>query len=353
MLAALMTAYQQSNDTAKTLDAAKRLLQVDPNNLRALTFVVYLEKAQAQGNQGQLDDAAAKAQQGLTAAKPASMSDADFQKLKSIATPIFQDAIGMDDVGKKDYADGITAFTAELHAYPDPAQTTVPPGLLTTYLLGNAYLQADPKNPDNLTNGIWYLTRAAQYATGQYKDQIEKAAEYWYNKFHGGMDGFPAIQQLAHDNLFPPAAYKPVPAPPPPSPQQLAHNAVANTPDLDKGLALSDKEFVLANGAPDDAGKVWAVLQGKTTEVPGVIIQATADSVQLAVSDDAKQSQKADFTVNMKTPLKEVPAPGAQVTYIGTFDSYTQTPPMIILKDGEPKPVEHKAPVRRRRTAGM
>jgi hypothetical protein len=66
--------------------------------------------------------------------------------------------------------------------------------------------------------------------------------------------------------------------------------------------------------------------------------------VQLAVSDDAKQSQKADFTINMKTPLKEVPTAGTQVTYVGTFDSYTQQPPMIVMKDGEPKAAP-KAPV--------
>jgi hypothetical protein len=118
-----------------------------------------------------------------------------------------------------------------------------------------------------------------------------------------------------------------------------------STPDLSK-LALSDQEFILANGNTEDAGKVWAVLQGKTTQIPGLVIQATADSVQLAVSDDSKQSQKADFTVNMKEPLKEVPAVGTTVTLIGTFDSYTQTPPMIIMKDGE-KPAEKKTPARR------
>ncbi|MGC2546830.1 MAG: hypothetical protein WA426_13360, partial [Silvibacterium sp.] len=179
-----------------------------------------------------------------------------------------------------------------------------------------------------------------------YKTTAEKAAEYWYNKYHGSMDGFPQIQQLAHDNVFPPDSYKPVPAPPPPSPQELAHNAVANTPDL-KTLALTDKEFVLANGSPDDAQKVWAVLNGVTAEVPGTVVAATADSVQLAVSDDAKQSNKADFTINMKTPLKEVPTAGTNVTYIATFDSYTQNPPMIIMKDGGPKPpppVHHTAP---------
>ena len=343
MLEQLVGAYQATGDTAKTYDAAKRLLQVDPNNLRALIFVVYVEKQQAGGDQAKLDEAAALAQRGQNATKPANMSDADFQKLKVLAAPIFGNVIGADDISKKDYKDAITTYLAELHAM-DPSQTTQGIALADTYALGNAYVQQDPKD---LVNGIWYLTRAAQYLQEPYKSNVEKAAEYWYKKYHGNMDGFDQIKQLAHDNLFPPDSYKPVAAPPPPSPQELAHQAVASTPDLDKGMALVDKEFVLANGSPEDAGKVWAVLQGKTTEVPGTVIQATADSVQLAVSDDAKQSQKADFTINMKTPLKEVPAVGTQQTYIATFDSYTPNPnPMIILKDGEPKtaakpPVHH------------
>lgn len=343
MLEQLMAAYQQSNDVPKTLDAAKRLLAVNPNNLRALFFVVYLEKAQSAQNPSLLDDAAAKAQTGLGASKPANMTDADYQKLKGIATPVFNDTIAADDVAKKDYKDAITSYTAELKSYSDPAQTQSGAGLLATYSLGNAYVQQDPKD---LVNGIWFLTRAAQFAQPPYKDQIEKAAEYWYNKYHGGMDGFDAIKTLTQSNLFPPDSYKPVAAPPPPSPQELAHQAVTGTPDL-KTLALSDKEFVLANGNTEDAGKVWDVLKGVTAEVPGTVIAATADSVQLAVSDDSKQSQKADFTINMKTPLKQVPAVGSQVKLVGTFDSYTQNPLMIILKDGEPPAAEKKTPAKR------
>jgi hypothetical protein len=336
MLEQLVGAYQATGDTANTYKAAKLLLQVDPNNLRALTFVVYVGKAQADGDQSKLDEAATLARSGLQATKPASMAQADFDKLKAVATPIFYSTIAADDLAKKNYKDAINDLTSELKSEP-PAQTTQQPSLADTYYLGTAYVQDDSKNPDNLKNGIWYLARAAQYLPDPYKTTSEKAAEYWYNKYHGNMDGFPQVQQLAHDNVLPPAAYAPTPAPPPPSPQELAHNAVASTPDL-KTLALTDKEFVLANGTPDDAQKVWAVLNGVTAEVPGTVISATADSVQLAVSDDAKQSNKADFTINMKTPLKEPPAPGTNVTYIATFDSYTQNPPMIILKDGAPKP---------------
>ena len=77
---------------------------------------------------------------------------------------------------------------------------------------------------------------------------------------------------------------------------------------------------------------------------PGIVIAATADSVQLAVSPDAQQSKTADFTINFSKPLAEIPAVGANVKYDATFDSFTKTPPMIILKEGEAVG-EKKAPV--------
>src|SRR5271156_2218265 len=348
LLEALMATYQQAGDQAKTLGTADRLLAADPGNLRGLFVEVFLEGTQAAAKtspadaQPILDKAAAQAQTGLTAAKPANMADADYQKLKTATTPIFYGAIAKDDENKKDFAGAITAFTNELKAYPNPADTQTT-GLNDTYLLGQAYAQ---QTPPDLKNAAWFLTRAAQFAPPQAKPQIEKAAEYFYNKYHGSMDGYSAVQTLAQANLFPPAEYNPTPAPPPPSPADLAAQTVASTPDL-KTLSLGDQEFILFNGKPEDAQKVWDVLKGHRVQVPGTVIAAAADSVQLAVTQDNVQSKKADFTVNMKTPLKSVPAIGSTVTFDATFDSYTPTPPMITLSDGEPPA---KAPAARRRT---
>ena len=36
-----MSAYQPAGDAQKTLDAANRVLQVDPNNVRALALLAY------------------------------------------------------------------------------------------------------------------------------------------------------------------------------------------------------------------------------------------------------------------------------------------------------------------------
>jgi hypothetical protein len=404
MLEALMGAYQAMGNVPKTLDAAKRLLAVEPDNLRALTFVVYLEHLQANGNLASLDDAASYAEKGLAAPKDQCMTQADYDKLKETATPVFYGAIAADDAAKKDAKGEIDAYTKELQSYKDPAQTTQVPALLDTYYLGNAYLQLDPKD---IKDAIWFLTRAAQFAKPPYQAQIEAAAEYWYKKYHCAQNdaacngnppqGFSEIQQLAAvpANIFPPASYNPTPAPPPPSPADLAHQAIVTTAgctgvtpppppaapsagaapaatptpaptpapapapaapaaapsvpkacadNLTNNLALGDKEFILANGDPADQQVIWGVMNGVTAQVPGVVIAATPTSVQLAVSQDAQQSSTADFTINMKTPLRELPATGAKVTYIATFDSYTQKPLMIILKDGEPKNAP-KAPV--------
>jgi hypothetical protein len=161
------------------------------------------------------------------------------------------------------------------------------------------------------------------------------------------MDGYPAIQALAQANLFPSAEYNPTAAPPPPSPADLAAQTVASTPEL-KSLSLSDKEFILFNGKPEDAQKVWDTMKGTRVQVPGMVISATADSVQVAVTEDNKQIKKADFTINMKTPLKTVPLLSSTVTYDATFDSYVANPPMITLIEGEPPA---KAPAAHRRPA--
>ena len=127
MLTQLMAAYEQAGNADKELDAANRLLAVNPNNLRALTLVVYMEK-KATTDQTKLDDAAAKAKQALAAPKPATLSDADYEKLKAATTPIFEDAIATDAAAKKDYKSAIDAYTAELKAYTDPHKLRLAPG---------------------------------------------------------------------------------------------------------------------------------------------------------------------------------------------------------------------------------
>lgn len=332
----LLYLYSQTGDPAKTVDAADRLLQVDPNNLRALTFEVYFRRADADkltdatAKQAALDKVAGFAQTGLTVTKPTGMSDDDFNKLKAAAQPTFESAIADDDLAKKDNADAITALKTELAAN-EPATHAPSPVLQDVFVLAQAYYTSNP--PDYL-NCAWYGTRAAAFA-GQFASQITPLATYCYKKYHGTADGYATLQQMVQTQLDPPAdlSTKITPAP---KPEDIVAQTIASTPDL-ATLALSDKEFILQYGKPEDADKVFNTIKGKSVEIPNAIVVAvTADQLQLAVSDDAQQSKTADFTVAMKTSIadKDLPKVGDKVTIDGTYASYTQKPLMIMMSDG-------------------
>ena len=260
--------------------------------------------------------------------------------------PVFYGSIATDALAKKDYAGAITNYKAELAAMK-PEDTTKPAALQDTYYLGEAYYESTPKDYVDCT---FYTTRAAALAPDQFKAQLQPLATYCYKKYHGGvpMATMPS-PPAATASLNPPSGFSIVPAP---TNEDIVKKTIADTPDL-ATLALSDKEFILQYGKPDDADKVFATIKGKTTEIPDatIIDGTTADKVLVAVSDDAVQSKTADFTYNMKTPLKTVPAAGTKITLTGTYTSYTQTPLMIIMDGGEEAKKAapaRKPPVRRR-----
>jgi hypothetical protein len=205
---------------------------------------------------------------------------------------------------------------------------------------------------------VWFYARALNFVPASYKPQIEKKLDYWYNKYHGGMDGLDAIKTQAAASEFPSGTLIITPAD---TPAQKIHKILANTPDLST-LALADKELVLAFGDKSDADTLWGLMKGKPTPVPGTVIEATASVIKVAVTDDSKQSKTADFVVNLKAPLadKDIPAAGTelglqsknQIELDGTYDSYTQIPgtdtvaqsAQIVLSDGVVIPAK-KAPV--------
>ncbi len=348
VLEQLMLAYS-AFDPAKTLDAADRLLQVDPNNLRALTFETYFRLTGADAitdpaaKQAALDKAAEYAQKGVAVTKPADTSAADFSALQAQAKPVFYRAIAMAALNKKDAATAITNFKQELAGVP-VADTSKPgPLLQDTYYLGLAYLQS---NPPDLLNCTWYVSRFAAFAPEPYKSQMLPTAKYCYKRYHGSDEGYDAVLAAAQTSLDPPATFSIKPAP---KPEDMAHDLVTSTPEADlPKLAISDREFVLANGKPEDAEKVW----NKSVTIPdAIVIESSPTVLKVAVSDDAVQSKTADFTFNMKAPEEDkkltpaaakkladeiaaATAVGQKVTLSGTFDSFTPKPIMITMSDG-------------------
>jgi len=328
------------------------------------------------------------------------MSDEDFKKQTAATAPFFHSAIAVDDmVAKKDPAAAVEEYRKELMMYP-PEETTKGAALGDTLQLALAYVKlqlvdaqaardadaklkatpgdatlaaaakaANDKAGQDYVQAVWFFARAWNFAPANYKSQIEPQLEYYYKKYHGDLTGLDAVKTQAAATLFPPGTLTITKAK---TPEEQIHDLIATTPDL-KSLALADKETVLSVGSKEDADKLWALLQGQQTPVPGTVIESSASQIKVAVTQDSKDAKTADFIVNMKEPMaeKDIPAVGSELKLLkdggpevdGTYDTYTQVPAsaaaaasaQIVLKDGilqtaKKKPVA-KAPAARRPAA--
>jgi hypothetical protein len=372
VLEGLVGCYQAQNNPDKTLSAASRLLQIDPNNIQAIFISVYLKKAQCSKSLDTTgvatdaqtcDDAAALAKKGLAIAKPAGTSDDDWKKITSQAYPMFHSTIAFDcAVAKKDFKCAEDEYRNELMLYS--ADECTKPGGCLADTLQEAQAYAKPGDARDPVKAIWFYARAWDYAPPAYKAQIEPQLEYWYKRYHGTLDGDAAITQQidgiktqAQTTLFPPDSFKIAPAP---SNADLANKYCAVSDDDLKKLALEDKEFILANASKDCTDKLWGLMKDQDTPVPGIVVSADASTIKMAVTQDAKDNKVADFIVNLKKPLldKDIPTAGFEYKLQpadeldGTYDSYTPVPAsgsnaasvQIVLREGFVQP-QKKAPV--------
>jgi hypothetical protein len=350
----LIDTYQRMNDVDRTLGAASRMLQVEPNNMKAIYIAAFIKKNQcttAKDMQA-CDDAALLAQKGLAVPKPEGTSSEDWKKLIGAAYPFFHSVIAFDNaVSKKDFKDAVSEYTAELMLYTDEQTKTI--GLPDTLRLAEAYAQPGPGK--DLVKSVWFYARAWNFATPNYKDGIEKSLEYYYKRYHGNLNGLDEVKSQAALATFPPQTFTIIPAP---TPAEVVHKLILETRNLG-GLALDDKEYILAVGSKEDTDKLWSVLKNQLTPIPGVVIEATDSVIKIAVSQDAQEAKVADFIVKLKTPLavKDIPAPGfvfglqPKVELDGIYDTFTQVPAtdtteqaaQIVLRDGVIVPERKKA----------
>lgn len=329
----LMVSYQQAGNAQKTLDAANRILQTDPSNVRALALLAYNYRAAASQGGPQMQDNLAKAkqygEQGLQALpklqKPAGMSDPDFTKLHNEMGAIFDGAVGFAALQAKDLA------TAQKNL-EEAVSWESQPNIADIYPLATADLESKPMNPA----GFWFIVKAANLAQGGTQQQILDYGKKKYIRYHGSEQGW---DQLVNDakasgSTMPPAGFTVAPAPPPPSPAEQAADLVKSKTPVQ--MSFAEWELVLSSGNQQAADTVWTAIKGKAVKLQAMVISATATTVQLAGSDDDIEAKKADITLTMAKPIpaRLMPTVGAMMAFQGTLTSYTPTPFMMTMTDG-------------------
>jgi tetratricopeptide (TPR) repeat protein len=343
----LMATYQKLNNPEKTVDAAKRLVQVDPGNWRALALLTYVDgqKADPQ-SQAEAQQYAQNGLKALQAApKPDGMSDADFQQMKKTTGTIFNGTIGKVALQNKDYA------TAQ--KYLQESVDANPANLQDVYPLALAYMQAAPPV---YPQGIWYLARAAGLAAQNppVQQQISKYGRSSYVKYHGSDDGWDKVLQAAAASPNPPGDLATL-IKPAPTPAEEAAQLVA-TKEI-KDMSFDDFQTIFTSGNQDAIDKVWNEIKDKPIQFQAKVVSVTPTKLTLSATADDIEKKIVDVTLNMVAPIAKADLPKVDdmQPVEGVPDSYTTQPFSITMSKGtlfaKAKPAATKPPAAHRARA--
>jgi tetratricopeptide (TPR) repeat protein len=333
-----MAAYQLAGNQAKVEEIAKRVLSIDPNNVRALAIVAAIDRGLAtNGNAAALQEACTDAQKGTQALgawqRPREISEVDYDKLRNQMADIFYGASGFCALQARDYATARSFYEKAVRL--DPANWQ------DMYQLAIASLEMKP--PD--VTGFWYGAKAINLAQAQHNTAAgQSMTPYFtarYKNFHGGPDGWEQIVASAATEPAPPQGFTVKAAP---TAQELACKAVQDNDPAQ--LSFADWEFILQyrDASPCNkqaADKVWAAIQEKEKngeaklKIPVKVISASRDSIEAAVTDDNQKANKADIRIQMAKPLVKPPAAGTTTDIIGVISDYQPSPFMFTMKQGE------------------
>jgi tetratricopeptide (TPR) repeat protein len=307
-----MGAYQQAGNQPKVEQVARQILQIEPNNVRALAIVVFIERNQikdpATGAKARTD--AERCLQALPGWKqPDGVTPAEYEKMKNQMTGICAGTAAFGALQQQDYPNATKFYEQALKVDPND--------LANNYQMAIALLQSNPMNP----LGFWYGAKALSAAQTQNPQAFQAWSPYFlakYKKYHGSTDDWNQRVAAAATQTAPPANFV-ASIPLAPTPCDLAAQAVQQNGAA--ALSFSDWELVLGCRDKTPANKtaaeqVWQEIQSKEKngeaklKIPvKVIAVPDTSTLEVALSDDNQTANKADMRVTMDKPMTKPPAP--------------------------------------------
>jgi tetratricopeptide (TPR) repeat protein len=342
-----MQVYYSQGNSDKSIEMAKKVLEVDPDSLPALRFLSFtfpfLYKADAPDATSQLSRADSDSHHGLNLLqklqKPAAAKEEEFQQSVKEFRSVFNSCVGFVALQRKDYPSAITALKA--------ATDDNPSSWYALYWMGLAYLYSTPRDYDH---AIWYYARAVDLAKAgkdPNADAWEKYLKQTYVGYHGTDTGLTDIMAQAAASANPPDGFKVAQVE---APKPTGNNIVD---------AFNTLTFPLKLGG-ETAQKQWDGVKGQAIELGGTVnsVEKGTDPnvylVRIAVLDSTKSADGYDIELKDSTQanVKNLQK-GDLLRFKGTADSYTATPNLILTLVGEvttdlpdkppakPKPTTH------------
>ena len=320
--------------------AARQVLELNPNNLRALFWVSYFFH---QGPPGPNDPEMEKklsaggefAQRGvkqLSSFQVPNVSAEDLEKQKNAFEATFRQALGVVADIRKKYDEAQTEYRRAAELSPQDG------GLF--YRLGNAYIAQRPDPKYN--EAFWAFARAATMdGAGALqpagRQQVDGYLRKIYEQYHGpDEEGLTQLKQQAKAKPFPPPGFKvlskaEVAAAAPVVPEELSFDVIRDM--LLKGEAKGEE--------------LWEKMKGMSLEFRGGIISATgprrARTVRIVVLAETAQKGARGYDVELALaePTRKVPV-GQIVRFAGMANLFQPDPFVLSMVDGKILPLEEE-----------
>ena len=335
-----MGALQQTGKSPEP--AARQLLEVNPNHLRALFLVSYfflqtprspsdpeLEKKLAAG-----EELARRGLEQVPQFKVPNVNAEVLEQQKKTFELVFRHSLGVVAMARKQYDTAQTELSRAAELSPQE-------GALF-YKLANAYISERPDPKYN--EAFWAFARAATLdgPTGLQpagRQQVDAYLRKVYEQYHGpDEEGLAQLKQHAKAQPFPPSDFKVL----------SKAEVIAAAPVIPEELSFREIRDMLLKG--DAKGKeLKEKIEGVKLEFPrGGIISATGPrrerTVRLVVlPETAQRDPEKGYDVEMilGAPTRGV-LEGKLVRFEGIVNSYQEDPFVLSIVDGKILPLEEE-----------
>jgi len=339
----LMAAWQAANNPAKADAVAGKLLQIEPDNLRALANRVYVGRTRvASGDTAALQPALAAAERGLSVLsrlqRPLDVDERAFMRVKFQYIAVFNGMLGYAALQQKDYARARRLLADAVAVDPENLQDV--------YQLAVAQLEGTPLD----ALGFWYGARAVAISRAAKNEQaaasIEKYVRARYKIYRGSEEGFDAIlaraaaERAPTDNFTGSIPRKLTPEEK--AVQLVTDNDPATLSYTDWQLVLSRRDATPANRAAAD--QVWKAISDKQRggetrlKIAIKVLRSAPDRIEGAITDENQASGTVDLEVRFGRPLSPMPSVGTQISVIGMLTEYRAAPFAFMMTNAELAP---------------
>jgi hypothetical protein len=334
----------------KAIQYSKKVLSKDPKNFTALYWLAINAPAAGGGSPSpeQIADAETAGNGLLSAEKPATTSQADWDKAKPQVEGLAHAALGWAASAKKDYPTAQKEYEAYLKVNPNNSNIS--------YQLGQTLLLE--KDPKLYSQALWSFARAASY-DGQgslpaaNRTQVQQYFKKIYDQYKGNDEGADQLLAQAKNSPLPPDGFHI---------ESAAEKANQQAADLQQKLqadpALS-LWYSLQQSLTGDQGDQFFTGNVKDADIPGgangvknftgTIISMDPPERPTKLVLGVLDPTKPDATLVFQEPLPAGAVKvGDKVEFSGVGDSFTKDPYMLTFKDAELPGVKAvKAPTKR------